>query len=141
MKELTTGQLAKQSHVNVETLRYYEREGLLPEPSRSESGRRSFSPDMVARIRFIKRAQELGFTLKEIKELLSLRADPSVTCADVMEQIQEKIQEIDQKVNHLLAIKKALEHLSTCADLNPASECPILENLSFERSEACCKES
>lgn len=82
-ERLTIGGLAKNGAVNVETIRYYERQGLLPEPPRSSSGYRVFSMESVARIRFIKRAQGLGFSLNEIKELLSLRVDPNSTTADV----------------------------------------------------------
>ena len=83
METLTIGQLARQAEVNVETLRYYERRGLIPEPPRKESGYRQYPPDDLARIRFIKHAKELGFTLKEILDLLTLRVDPETSCDDV----------------------------------------------------------
>lgn len=83
VKGLTIGQLAKQAQVNVETIRYYERRGLVPEPPRRESGYRQYSPDTVARIKFIKRVQELEFSLREIAELLSLRVDPGTTAGDI----------------------------------------------------------
>ena len=87
MSPLRSGELAKQAGVNVETLRVYERKGILPQPPRRASGYREYPPDAVDRIRFIKRAQELGFTLKEIKELLELGADPQTTCADLRARV------------------------------------------------------
>ena len=82
-EHITTSELARQSDVNLETIRYYERKGLLPKPPRSTSGYRQFSRDSVRRVRFIKRAQELGFSLKEIQELLALRIAPGSTRADI----------------------------------------------------------
>ncbi len=82
MENLTIGKVAKRAQVNVETVRYYERRGLIPQPPRRESGYRRYSQDTVARIQFIKRAKELGFTLKEISELLFLRFDPDTNSID-----------------------------------------------------------
>jgi len=85
---LTIGQVAKRSGIGIETLRYYERKGLVEEPPRTESGYRQYPEDVVARIRFIRRAKELGFKLSEISELLSLRVDPNTTCgADLPDQL------------------------------------------------------
>ena len=83
MKTLTIGRVAEQASVGVETVRFYEREGLLEEPPRRQSGYREYGEDAVTRLRFIRRAKQLGFTLKEIKELLALRRDPSTPGADV----------------------------------------------------------
>ncbi len=101
MKPLTTGQLAKQAQVNVETIRYYERRGLLPEPPRRWSGYREYSQADVAHLRFIKRAKELGFSLSEISELLSLRVDPDTTCDDVQQRTEIKIADIEAKIQTL----------------------------------------
>lgn len=131
---ITTSGLAKQSGVNLETIRYYERAGLLPKPPRSISGYRLFSSDSVRRVRFIKRAQELGFSLREIKELLALRIAPGSTRANVRERAEAKIADIEEKVQHLRAMKKALVRLiESCCGNGPASECPILESLSLEK--------
>ena len=131
---ISTGELAKQSRVNLQTIRYYERSGLLPKPPRSGSGYRRFSPDSVRRVRFIKRAQELGFSLKEIKELLALRIAPGSTRADVRKRAEAKIADIEGKVQHLRDMKKALVRLTdACCENGPASECPILESLSLEK--------
>ena len=131
---INTSELAKRSGVNLETIRYYERVGLLPGSPRSPAGYRLFSPESVRRVRSIKRAQELGFSLKEIKELLALRIAPRSTRADVRKRAQAKIADIEEKVQHLRAMKKALVRLTeTCCGNGPASECPILETLSLEK--------
>lgn len=128
---LKIGQLAEQGQVNLQTIRYYEREGLLPKPPRLASGYRVFSSDAVRRVRFIKRAQELGFSLKEIKELLSIRIDPENDCSSVQKLARAKVGDIEQKIRTLQRMKKVLGKLATaCPGSGPLSECPILE--SFE---------
>jgi len=130
MRNLTIGQLAGKAQVNVETIRYYERRGLMPEPPRRESGYRQYSEDDVARILFIKHAKELGFSLKEILELLSLRVDPNTTCGDVKKRAEVKVADIDEKIRALQKMKRALTKLVTlCRGRGPTSECPILEVL------------
>ena len=89
-KPLNIGTLAKQAEVNIQTIRYYERRGLLPEPERTASNYRVYAADTVRRVRFIKRAQDLGFTLSEIKELLDLRASPRSCCEDVRARSKAK---------------------------------------------------
>jgi MerR family mercuric resistance operon transcriptional regulator len=111
MESLTIGRLAKEAKVNVETLRYYERRGLIPKPPLPRSGYRRYSQDIISRIHFIKRAQELGFTLKEISELLNLGVDPGTTCADVKKRAEIKIADIEGKIRTLESIKKALTRL------------------------------
>jgi MerR family mercuric resistance operon transcriptional regulator len=133
MKPLTIGQVARQAGIGVETVRFYEREGLLQEPSRRASGYRQYPEDVVARLRFIRRAKELGFSLKEIKELLALRVDPTTTCREVKEQAEAKITDIDGKIASLLRMKRALVKLTaTCRGQGPTSECPILDALDKE---------
>src|SRR6267378_3981697 len=95
MKSLTIGRLAREARVNLETVRYYERRGLLPKPPRSDSGYRLFPMDAARRLRFIRRAQELGFSLKEIRELLSLRVSRSTTSRDIRARAEAKIVDID----------------------------------------------
>ncbi|HYO81798.1 MAG TPA: MerR family DNA-binding protein [Bryobacteraceae bacterium] len=130
MARLKIGQVAELGGVNLQTVRYYEREKLLPEPPRLASGYRVFSDDAVRRVRFIKRAQELGFTLAEIRELLSLRVDPDRDSGTVRELALKKITDINEKVRTLQAMKGALEHLiDRCSGHGPASECPILESI------------
>ena len=91
MKTLTIGQVARRAGVGVETVRFYERQGLLDEPDRRESGYRQYTEAVILRLRFIRRAKELGFTLKEIRELIALRRDPSATRAEVRQQATAKI--------------------------------------------------
>ena len=127
---LTTSQLANSAGVNVETLRYYERRGLLPEPPRRASGYRQYSQDDVARLQFIKRAKELGFTLQEVQELLNLRVDPDTPCAMVKRRADLKIIDIEEKLRSLKRIKKALNKLAaTCSGRGPVGDCAILEAL------------
>jgi MerR family mercuric resistance operon transcriptional regulator len=133
MKPLTIGQVAQQAGVGVETVRFYERQGLLEEPARRASGYRQYPEDVVARLRFIRRAKELGFSLKEIKELLALRVDRTTTCREVKEQAQAKITDIEGKIRSLLRMSAALMELTrSCRGRGPASECPILEALEKE---------
>ena len=133
MKAMTIGQVARNAGVGVETVRFYERQGLLQEPARKASGYRQFTEDVIARLRFIKRAKELGFSLKEIKELLALRVDPETTCAEVRTRAQAKITDVETKILALQRIKKALVRLTTsCRGSGPTSECPILDALDKE---------
>lgn len=122
--------LAQKSKVNIKTVRYYEKRGLIPEPPRTESGYREFPKEIIARIQFIKRSQELGFTLKEISELLSLRVDPDTSCKDIKQRTISKIKNVEEKIKDLQKIKKALSNLSlSCSGEGSLSECPILEAL------------
>ena len=130
IEHLTTGQLAKKTRVNVETVRYYERRGLIPEPPRSYSGYRQYSQEMVTRIQFIKHAKELGFSLKEIGDLLSLRLDPKTPCLEVKRRTEAKISDIEEKIKSLQQMKKSLIKLeAACIGQGFISECPILEAL------------
>lgn len=127
---LTIGQVAKAANVHVETLRYYERRGLVPKPPRSASLYRRYPEDTVRRVEFVKHAQELGFALREIRELLSLRAAPRARCADVKARAASKITEIDAKLRALKSMRRALARLvSQCEGKLPVSACPILESL------------
>jgi MerR family transcriptional regulator, mercuric resistance operon regulatory protein len=127
---LRTGELAAQAGVNVQTLRYYERRGLLEEPERRASGYREYSPDAVRLIRFIKRAQELGFTLTEIEDLLRLRSNEDAACSEVRSAAEAKIGDIDHRIRQLRAMKRALGALvASCATESSRRQCPILEAL------------
>src|SRR5215468_10396737 len=95
MRPLTIGQVARQVGVGVETVRFYERQGLLEQPARRESGYRQYAEDVVARLRFIRRAKELGFSLKEVAELIALDADPATSCGDVKQRAEAKIADIE----------------------------------------------
>ncbi|MEW6351070.1 MAG: heavy metal-responsive transcriptional regulator [Thermodesulfobacteriota bacterium] len=131
--DLTIGKVARLSGVGIETVRFYERNGLIPPPGRSASGYRRYSEDTVARIRFVRRAKELGFTLKEIKELLSLRLQPDVGCGEIRGRAEAKIADIEEKIRTLESMKAALVTLTgTCRGEGPVSECPILDALDHE---------
>ena len=130
---LKIGQLAQRASVNLQTIRYYEREGLLPEPPRLSSGYRLYSDSMVRRVRFIKRAQEIGFSLAEIRELLSLRADGRRERNEVRAIAQAKLADIEGKMRTLKAMKAVLNRLTErCSGCGPMSECPILESIDSE---------
>lgn len=134
---LTIGKLAKAAGVRVETVRFYEREGLLPKPPRKLSGYRQYPPDAVERVLFIRRAKKLGFTLKEITELLELRVDPDKSCADVRALATAKIVDVEEKLADLARIKAALERLAkACRGKGPTSECPILDAIEREDGRA-----
>lgn len=130
MERLTIGQVAGLADVGVETVRFYERQGLIEEPPRRVSGYRQYPPDAVERIRFIRRAKDLGFSLREIKELLALRLDPESTCGDVRERAEEKLADIRAKIEALDGMRAALERLTAaCSGKGSVGACPILEAL------------
>jgi Hg(II)-responsive transcriptional regulator len=134
MVRLRTGELARRAEVNIQTLRFYERLGLLPVPPRRASGYREYSPEVVELVRFIKRAQDLGFSLREVKELLDLREVPRATCGDVVVLAQRKVEEIDAKINDLRAMRAALTKLlKNCTGTAPIARCPIIESLEGTR--------
>jgi MerR family mercuric resistance operon transcriptional regulator len=128
MTQLSIGKVAKQAGVGVETVRFYEREGLIDKPLRGVSGYRQYNQEVVDRVLFIRRAKALGFSLKEIHELLGLRIKSNVTSAEVRSRATDKIEEISDKISSLQQMKQALEKLvSACSGKGPVSECPILE--------------
>lgn len=112
MKYLTIGKVAKQAGIGVETIRFYERQGLLEEPPRNESGYRQYGPETVEKLEFIKRAKELGFSLKEIGELFDLLHDQHATCGDVKGQAESKLRAIEEKIKDLTKMQTALAQLT-----------------------------
>ncbi len=136
MATLTIGEVAGAAEVGVETIRFYERRGLIDEPPRRASGYRQYPPEAVARIRFIRRAKELGFSLREIKELLECRVDPHATSGDVKGRAKAKIVDIDGKIESLQRMRTALQELVTaCSGRGPVTECSILEAMDTETEE------
>jgi Hg(II)-responsive transcriptional regulator len=130
MEPLSVGELAKRAHVNRETVRYYERRRLLPRPSRSVSGYRIFSDEALRRLRFIRHAKDLGFSLNEISELLALRVASANKCQRVQERTQAKIADIEKKIDTLREIKHALSELvAACSRRKRTNDCPILDTL------------
>ena len=131
--ELKIGQLAKQVGVNIETIRYYERLNLLAPMSRLPSGYRLYNRDSQRRLRFIKNAQALGFTLREIEELLDLRASSKARCGDIQRKAETKLKHVEAKVSDLQALARALRGLiRTCRAGRPSDHCPILASLENE---------
>lgn len=124
------GELAHLAGVPAATIRYYERRGILPEPPRTGSGYRRYGPGTVERLRFIKRAQELGFTLEEIEEFLALRVDDPASCARVEAKTREKIAGVVRRISELKRLEGALRRLvDACAARAATAECPVLEML------------
>ena len=125
---LKIGQLAERSGVSLQTIRFYEREGLLPKPQRLSSGYRIFSPHAVLQVQFIKRAQKLGFSLTDIRELFSIQEHPVKQCADVRRLAEVKLAEIERKIEELEAIRQLLRDLSRrCPGRGPSHRCPIIK--------------
>ncbi len=125
------GEFARLAEVNVQTVRYYERRGLLPEPERSPAGYREYTPKLLERLQFIRRAQELGFTLNEIDDLLALRTDPRTTADQVKARAEAKMEDIDTRIQDLRQIRHALQHLAgQCqGGSGPTGDCPLLEEM------------
>ncbi len=131
-KTLTIGHLARAAGVNIETVRYYQRVALIQEPPKPLEGYRHYPADTVDRIKFIKRAQQLGFSLKEIAELLELG---NKRCMDVRTRAEEKRAHIDQQINDLKKLRKTLDDLiKACQTDNDTAHCPIVETLSGQSS-------
>jgi MerR family transcriptional regulator, copper efflux regulator len=130
---LSIGKVARRAGVGVETIRFYERQGLLTAPIRKESGYRLYSEQALGRLRFIRRAKELGFSLREIKELLQVRRNSSAPCEDVCEKAKAKIANIEEKIAVLTKMRETLSELfAACQVRTSLGDCPILEFLEKE---------
>lgn len=127
MQSLTTGTLAKAAGLGIETVRYYERRGLLPVPARKPSGYRAYPETAVRRLRFIKRSQELGFTLSEVKELLALWENPETDRSNLRAKALAKVSDIESRINDLTKVRAQLLELSAnCKGKGTTKECPIM---------------
>ena len=134
---LTIGQVATAADVNIQTIRYYERRGLFPTARRTPSGYRQYAEDAVARLRFIKHAQELGFSLKEIQELLALRVRHAAACDAAERKTRAKIALVEGRIEELRRLKRTLERLAAaCEARQPTADCPILEVLEDDHAVA-----
>jgi Hg(II)-responsive transcriptional regulator len=130
MEHLTIGAVAKKAKVNIETLRYYERRGLLLPNDHRESGYRIYTDEAVKKLRFIKHAQNLGFTLQEIAGLLRLRISRKARCPDVKKKAAQKLQDVENKLRQLHSMQRVLKHLiSICRQQGTTDQCPILKSL------------
>lgn len=137
MGHLKIGELARLTDTNNETLRFYESKGLLDAPRRTDAGYRLYTQDDVARVRFILRARRMGFSLKDISELLSLRVDREhSTCGEVKELAEAKLVDIEERLNELQQMKGALERITEkcCGGDESAVYCSILNELDGERA-------
>lgn len=130
--DLTIGKAAQLAGVGVETIRFYEREGLIPQPARRNGSYRRYPPELVTRIRFIRRAKDLGFSLEEVRELLRLAEEPGTACDDARRRAEGKIAAIDDKLAALTKMREALVSLTAACREAPTGTCPILEVLGAE---------
>jgi MerR family transcriptional regulator, mercuric resistance operon regulatory protein len=125
-----TSEVAAQARVNTQTLRYYERRGLLPEPTRTQSGYRAYTPDAVRVVRFVKRAQQLGFTLDDIEDLLHLSEGGPDSCHDARAMACTRIADLQQRIDELAGMRDALARLiDTCDQPRAERDCPILHDI------------
>ena len=132
---LTIGRVARAAGVPIDTIRYYEREGLLPEPERRLSGYRDYTSDAITRLRFIRRAKELGFSLPEIRELLALSADRERGVRGVKQRAEARLTEIERRIRELKRVQRGLKSLiDACPGHGALERCPILTALSREES-------
>jgi len=137
MQTITIGRLAKAAGVNVDTIRYYERQGLLPHASRRESGYREYANGDVARLSFIRRAKELGFSLGDIGELLSLSSDRHSGVRGVKRKAEERLADVERKIDELKRVRRGLKTLiDACPGHGELATCPIVAALSGERDGA-----
>ena len=132
---MSIGQVSKQTGLSVEAIRYYEKEALLSPPDRSSAGYRIYQPEVVKRVLFIKRAKAVGFSLKEIRELLSLKSSKTTCCGDIKDVTLEKISQIENKISELETMRDVLVSLANRCENESAlslSDCPILDSLDQE---------
>jgi MerR family transcriptional regulator, mercuric resistance operon regulatory protein len=136
LEMMRIGEVAERAGVNVQTLRYYERRGLLPSPTRRPSGYREYTMDTVRLVRFIKRAQELGFSLDDVGELIELRENLSRSRVAVRSVAVRKVADIAARIRRLAAMQKALEQLiATCECTGASRSCSIIEALNDDSPE------
>jgi Hg(II)-responsive transcriptional regulator len=129
-KLVQIGEIAKMAGVNIQTLRYYEHRNILKPSSKKDSGFRLYSMDAVKTVKFIKHAQELGFKLDEIKELINLRAPSIGRCNQALKKASEKLSDVRDKIDNLKKIEKTLKKLiSDCRQNKTSQNCPIIENM------------
>ena len=136
MRTMTISKAAKQAGIGIETVRFYERRGLIDQPLKPAAGGfRDYPPETVSRLRFIREAQELGFSLAEVQDLLSLRADPAANCAQVQRRAEAKLAEVLDKIERLEGIGTALERLiAACPGKGALGACSIIETLESKQT-------
>ncbi len=133
MQTMTIGRLAKEAGVNIDTIRYYERNGLLPRAARRESGYREYAAEDVARLAFIRRAKDLGFSLADIGELLSLSQDRRTDMRGVKRKAEERLADVERKIAELKRVQRGLKALiDACPGHGELATCPIVAALSAD---------
>ena len=131
---VTIGRLSKRTGCNIETIRYYERIGLLPKPPRTEGGHRLYKNEHIKRLTFVRRSRELGFTLDEVKELLNLVDGGDYTCGEVLTLTAQHLNEVRQKIKDLRRLEKTLKTIVADCQGGEVPECPIVDALFGEGS-------
>ncbi len=126
---LSIGELSRLTGVNIETIRYYERIGIMPVPPRTEGGQRIYGEDHLKRLAFVRRSRELGFSLDEVRALLDLVGAHALTCADVRNMALGHIVDIRQKVKDLRKLERVLTDLADRCHGRKVPECPLLDTL------------
>lgn len=128
------GEVAKAASVGIDAVRFYERQGLIPAPARRPSGYREYGPEVVLSLRFIRRAKELAFSLKEIGELLALQRDENATAAEVKQAAERSLGDVEERIRSLQRMRRALRKaVSGCPGRGPTSGCSILASLAEEK--------
>ena len=134
LEQFTIGGLSKQTECNIETIRYYERIGILPEPPRTSGGHRIYDDDHLKRLTFVRRSRELGFTLEEIRQLLGLVDGGDYTCAEVKVITVEHLDDVRQKIKDLRRLERILKEMASQCEDDTVPDCPIIDALFQERS-------
>ena len=128
------GEVASEAGIGIDAIRFYERQGLIPVPARRPSGYRDYPPDVVLSLRFIRHAKDLGFSLKEIGELLSLERDERATAADVKAAAERKLADIEERIRALQRMRRVLRRaVDDCPGRGPTTGCSILRSLVREK--------
>lgn len=139
---LTIGQLADSTGVGIETLRFYEREGLMDAPARTRSGYRSYEDSAITRLNFIRRAQALGFSLKEIRELIDLHDRPQSDCSDINEVAQNKLRDVEKKISDLQQMRDTLKTLVASCQGGSTAECSVISCVTaVEAAGSSCRDA
>lgn len=132
-KAMTVGQVSQFLGIGRDTIRFYEREGLIAEPARTAMGYRQYPAQTLTRLRFIQQGKQLGFSLKEIRVLLTFLDSPNTDCAEIKQQAEAKITDIDHKIASLQQMREALVKLTiACPGRGPSADCPILDAMESE---------
>jgi len=128
-QDILIGEISRRTGVNIETIRYYERIEVMPKPKRSQGDQRLYDESQLNRLGFIKRSRELGFSLKEVRTLLSLIDSGEMTCSEVHALTVKHLSDVRSKIADLRKLERALKNLATQCSLGDVSDCPIVETL------------